>query len=110
MSNLKIGQRVVCIDGESWHQKKKFLGIIPWKKNMPGPKTGDILKITGFNPSGYLRFKGWDHIGGYESTYFRPLDEDFAEETLKNITKQVRAEEEALKSIAEIEEVLTETE
>lgn len=92
---FKIGQKVVCIE--------KFNGfhvfpIVPC--NNPLPQLGEIYTIEGINPfrrSLYLkelnsinRYGKRIHFVPYK---FRPLDETFAEETLKNIAEQIEQEQ-----------------
>lgn len=78
---FSVGQKVVCI-ADKW--QSYLTG-----EDVSGPRNGDILKIAEiFTHEGvsYLYFDGL--MGGYESTKFRPLDYDFVERILKQVTPE----------------------
>lgn len=77
---FSVGQKVVCI-ADKW---------LDWysKKETNGPKNGDILtvrKVMVVEGLEYLIFTGPDEAG-YVSDKFRPLDYDFVERILKQVT------------------------
>lgn len=69
MSTFKIGQRVVCIDDNQWFNNDTF------ELDDIGPRNGDICKVVGFDPDGYLYLEEWpQNDDSYHSSSFRPLD------------------------------------
>ena len=91
---FKIGQKVVCVDASGLD--------LSYGEN--GPQFGEIYTIRDFYIDGtsvYLNEivnkKHLYNVGFLEAcfllTRFRPLDETFAEETLKNIAEQIEQEQ-----------------
>ena len=91
---FKIGQKVVCVDASGLDLS---YGEVPLE-------LGKIYTIRGFYKHGdsvYLNEivnkKHLYDLGYLEACYllkrFRPLDETFAEETLKNIAEQIEQEQ-----------------
>ena len=86
--NFKAGQKVVCIAGGAW----EHIGGKPG--NYSGPQKDEICTIseikTGFEiKTGYkfLTFKE-HNTAFYDPAYFRSLQDNFAEETTKEIRIQ----------------------
>jgi hypothetical protein len=78
---FSVGQKVVCIADkwQSWETRQE----------VSGPKNGDILKIERIlvlDGLEYLVFFG--DSCGYVSDKFRPLDYDFVEHILKQVTPE----------------------
>ena len=88
---FKVGMKVVCI--KACGPSNLWIHI----------KEGDIHQISHFAKDGSLNFKdkkiegiylhGVGILQGYEPGYFKPLDENFADEVLANITEQIETEE-----------------
>ncbi len=67
--SFKVGDKVICIDGESWIMADTGCQIV-------GPKTDEITTISSIKPeNGYLRFEEYQDIGYYASHHFRKLSE-----------------------------------
>ena len=86
---FKIGQKVVCC--------MPFLGRVlkfnVWVKHYrPTPNVNNIYSINRFDADGWLILDEFPNRA-MNPNKFRPLDETFAEETLKNIAEQIEQEQ-----------------
>lgn len=93
MSNFKIGQKVVCI-----FSKRQFNPTLIIQGD--DLVLNEIYTIKGFSTMGGLLFNeicgGYWCDGdeaGYKATRFRPLDHQFAEDLLAEITEKAMQDE-----------------
>lgn len=76
----------------------KVVNLITWKSGTHNPGKNEIVEIVGFSYN-YLVLKGYefdlsysDEIISYNPKYFRPLDYEFAENLLAEISESMKSE------------------
>lgn len=93
--------KVKCIGVNQWLCRNQFIKKWPWSKRQPkpynGPKKDEIVTVEGeYYSDGikYYRLLEWplQGDGGYEASYFVPIDEyysEFKEVTFEKIKEKV---------------------
>lgn len=79
---FKVGQKVVCIDGVN---RITTSGPDKGREGF-GPKPHQIVKVSLINDEGFIGFDEYGNQELFDPAFFRPLDYDFVEEVIKQVT------------------------
>lgn len=78
---FKTGQKAVCVEDRvgKWNFRSSL---------RRGPALREEVLITDVDELGYIQLRGYPRKSYYQPKYFAPIQENFAEETLKTALKQ----------------------
>lgn len=92
MSTFRIGQKVICVNDKGWTDSDTGL-------RSQGPHYKELLTIDYFGKRDYLGFYKYSPGGPgpysneYCPTAFKPVDESFAENLIRELEKEINESE-----------------